>query len=72
MTNLSRCKIFVDINLCKGCGICIAMCPRKVLTMSSDISPRGFHYPILNGECIGCHICEFYCPDFAIRSVCGD
>ena len=48
------------------------MCPYKVLRLSDDVSPRGYNYPIVMGDCRGCRICENYCPDFAISIVCGE
>lgn len=66
------CTPNIDLNLCKGCGICIDMCPYKVLRLSDDVSSRGYHYPIVTGDCRGCRVCENYCPDFAISIVCGE
>ena len=56
-------QVSVDIKRCKGCGICVALCPKKVLELK---------YPELKCEvargddCIGCLMCEMHCPDFAI------
>ncbi len=56
----------VDIQIknewCKGCGICLAMCPKKVLAMTED----GKAYAKNPENCISCNKCEIYCPDFAI------
>ena len=70
--NLLLCTVVVDRYLCKGCAICVDMCPHKALKMSSDVGPRGYHYPVLVGNCRGCRICEMYCPDFAICVICGE
>jgi len=61
-------KIFIDKRLCKGCGICVEFCPRKVLKMGSDMDERGFHMPEARRaeDCSLCGLCELYCPDFAI------
>ncbi|MEA1963953.1 MAG: ferredoxin family protein [Candidatus Aerophobetes bacterium] len=61
-------KIYVDEDLCTGCGICIEFCPKKVLSYSSQRSLRGI-YPaqVENLEaCTLCRICEVYCPAFSI------
>lgn len=52
-------KVNVDRELCKSCGICVSICGRSAIKMN-----RGL--PELVGECVGCRLCEFYCPDFAI------
>jgi len=51
----------VNTNLCKGCGICVAFCPKQVLTLENEKAV------IKNIEdCIGCGQCELRCPDSAI------
>lgn len=64
-------KIVVSEELCKGCGICIALCPLKVLVKSDKLSPRGVYPPVSTGgnKCTGCRMCEYYCPDFAVYVV---
>ncbi|WBF69264.1 4Fe-4S binding protein [Desulfovibrio subterraneus] len=47
---------------CKGCGICVAFCPGKVLEMSA----LGKAEPVRPEDCINCGFCELHCPDFAI------
>ncbi len=56
---------------CKGCGYCIAFCPREVLKVSDKFNPKGYHPPMIikEGECVNCHYCEIICPEFAIFSV---
>jgi len=53
---------------CKGCGFCIAFCPKKVLVFSKEYNEKGYHIPLVKNpqDCIGCNLCGFYCPDFAI------
>jgi 2-oxoglutarate ferredoxin oxidoreductase subunit delta len=47
---------------CKGCGICIAFCPTKVLEMGDE----GKAVVARPESCTRCQICELHCPDFAI------
>lgn len=46
---------------CKGCGICVAFCPKKVLNLVN-----GKAEIIEDDECLRCGICENLCPDFAV------
>lgn len=56
----SRVKIYLD--WCKGCGICVAFCPAKVLKLNDS----GKAEVVNEDECINCGFCEMHCPDFAI------
>ena len=49
-------------NWCKGCNICVAYCPRKVLELRN-----GKVFAARWQDCIGCRMCELRCPDFAIE-----
>ncbi len=56
--------------LCKGCGICIDVCPVKILEFSPEFNDKGYHYPRvkegMEDKCIACRLCERYCPDMAV------
>ncbi len=55
---------------CKGCGYCIAFCPRTVLKRSKDFNSNGYHPPVVTSEvCLNCSYCQLLCPEFAIFSV---
>lgn len=54
---------------CKGCGYCIAYCPRNVLKASREFNSNGYHFPeVKNQECLNCDYCQLLCPEFAIFS----
>jgi len=55
---------------CKGCGLCVLACPKKLLELSADkINKKGHHPVQLNDEaaCIGCGNCAVMCPDCIIK-----
>jgi 2-oxoglutarate ferredoxin oxidoreductase subunit delta len=60
--------IIVNENRCKGCGLCINFCPKKVLGTADHLNPKGY-YPVTmtdKSNCIGCAICARVCPDVAL------
>ena len=55
---------------CKGCGLCIEFCPRKLIVSDTGrINASGFHpVKILDQEkCTGCTSCAIVCPDVVIE-----
>ena len=57
---------------CKGCELCISVCPKKILALKDDIiNKKGYHPAgIVDQEsCIGCSSCALMCPDGVIRIV---
>jgi 2-oxoglutarate ferredoxin oxidoreductase subunit delta len=57
-----RGKIVIFGTWCKGCGICVAFCPTKVLSLDSN------GHPVVSApeKCTACHFCDTHCPDLAI------
>lgn len=68
---VSKGKVIIIEERCKGCEYCINYCPRDVLRMSKSFNVKGYHFPEVVDEsmCVNCHFCEALCPEFAIFSV---
>lgn len=55
----------INTEWCKGCGICVAFCPKQVLAL--DDKDKVMAAAVEN--CIACKLCELRCPDLAIEVV---
>jgi len=63
-------KVIIDKNICKGCDICVSVCPKKILQLSqTEINSKGYAPAECTDEsaCIACMFCGQMCPDVAIE-----
>lgn len=59
----------IDQDRCKGCGLCVEVCPKKLLVLSNgNVNAHGYAYvsAIENDTCTGCASCGIICPDACI------
>ena len=64
MTDAKYPRVEVNSDTCKGCGLCISVCPKHVLVASSNLNSKGYHYSEYKGSgCIGCGSCFYTCPE---------
>lgn len=61
-------RFFLNTNYCKGCLICVEVCPKQAIRSSRKINAKGYVMPEEDDmtHCTGCRLCELVCPDFAI------
>ncbi len=62
-------KLTFETDLCKGCGLCVSVCPKQILKLAGGKLNRKGHTPveIIDQEaCIGCAFCATMCPDCVI------
>jgi 2-oxoglutarate ferredoxin oxidoreductase subunit delta len=61
-------KLWVDERYCKGCLICIDVCPTKAIRPSEKLNSKGYRLPTEENMalCKACELCVLMCPDFAI------
>jgi 2-oxoglutarate ferredoxin oxidoreductase subunit delta len=62
-------RIVVDIGFCKGCGLCVDVCPQKIMELDNAvITQKGYHPAHCTDQaaCTGCTSCALMCPDAAI------
>lgn len=63
-------KVTFDVDKCKGCGLCITACPKKILRLSEEkINARGYYPAEIfdQDKCIACAFCALMCPDCIIK-----
>ena len=61
--------IEVDAEHCKGCELCLSVCPQNVIQLSPYFNAKGYRPAQLvdpHGACTGCAVCAVICPDAVI------
>jgi 2-oxoglutarate ferredoxin oxidoreductase subunit delta len=61
-------RYWIEEKLCKGCGLCVSVCPKNVLEISKKVNAKGY-FPAFQArpeDCITCAVCCTMCPDVAI------
>lgn len=56
----------IAADLCKGCGLCVDVCPKHVLALDPVVvNPLGYHPVRLTdaATCTSCALCARICPD---------
>ena len=64
-----RAILTFDRDRCKGCELCIAACPKKILALDLEtVNKKGYHPAGVTdiSLCIACASCARICPDSVI------
>lgn len=62
-------KVTVDKDYCKGCNLCVSVCPKKIMQLDlTSVNSRGYNlaYCTDQDKCISCAMCAMICPESAI------
>lgn len=61
-------RMTVDEFYCKGCGLCIAACPKNIIELARHLNEQGYHPAVCVDQeaCTACTLCYVACPDGAI------
>ena len=62
-------KIKINKDKCKGCLLCLSVCPREAIKKSKELNKLGVNFVEFkdNSECLGCMMCAIICPDCCIE-----
>ena len=63
---MAKGMVIIDEDRCKGCGLCVTVCPANILQLADDrFNAKGYR-PITVTDppaCTGCAMCATICPD---------
>lgn len=65
-------KVKIRTDYCKGCLLCVSVCPKHLLAPANAINEFGVQPVEVVGdpaECTGCMSCVLMCPDAAIEII---
>ncbi len=62
-------KVIFFEDRCKGCELCITVCPVNIIYMAEHINRQGYHPATVTDQdkCISCGLCARICPDTVIE-----
>jgi 2-oxoglutarate ferredoxin oxidoreductase subunit delta len=62
-------KVTFQKDSCKGCGLCVAACPKGIVKLSREINSKAYNYAEIDemSKCTGCGFCAAMCPDVVIK-----
>ena len=63
-------KLIINKGACKGCGLCVLACPKKLLAVSAtNANEKGYFVVEISDQdkCVGCAACAIMCPDSVIE-----
>ena len=63
----ARGTVVMELDRCKGCGLCVPVCRPGVLEMTDERNAKGYVLPRLLDGCTGCRACAEVCPDFVFE-----
>jgi 2-oxoglutarate ferredoxin oxidoreductase subunit delta len=62
----ARGMVIIDEDRCKGCSLCVSVCPKHILQLADGrFNAKGYRpVEVTDPEaCTGCAMCAIMCPD---------
>ena len=69
---MTKVRIEIRETRCKGCELCVGVCPQECLVMAKELNARGVRpakFDESSGKCRHCMDCVLICPDLAIEVI---
>lgn len=66
---MAKGRIIIDVETCKGCGLCTTYCPVNILELDESMTNSRGYTPLMVNDpdkCIACAFCATMCPDSVI------
>ncbi len=66
---MAKGRVEFEENRCKGCGLCVTVCPKDVIEINREvINAKGYSpaHAARPEDCIACQNCAITCPDSII------
>ena len=66
---MAKGRIFIEVDRCKGCGLCTTYCPVNILELDLTTTNTKGYTPLMTTDkekCIGFGFCAIMCPDSVI------
>ena len=63
-------KVTIKNESCKGCTLCIGVCPKGIIELDKGTINNKGHHPVRiadESKCTACSFCARMCPDCAIK-----
>lgn len=62
-------KIIIDKEKCKGCLLCVNICPKGMIKPGKALNKKGFTFVEFKDDagCLGCKMCAVVCPECCIE-----
>ncbi|MFH1149432.1 MAG: 4Fe-4S binding protein [Actinomycetota bacterium] len=62
-------RLFVDHELCNGCGVCAQICPGKAIEIRGEGKEKKAYLEEVFPQCMSCNDCAAICERDAVRAV---
>ena len=61
-------KLILNVERCKGCFLCVSVCPVGALKPSGELGEKGYEVVCVDEDkCIRCGSCYRMCPDYVFE-----